>query len=403
MSASIVEISKNELKNLFLAGTGLHEWQGKGENGIRDVFDRQRMVQLDPLNPAGRNHDLFFGARVPDYKAGLFEKIMYPAKRIFEAYSPNLFAIHISHYPVYRSRMNETHIHPYYGSRVSKLEAAHPGVLDGILEHIKENGPTQGADLAHLGKADPSFAVWKSSRVAGSALELLWQQGKIIVSNRDANFRKTYDLIDQYVAPEYLSAVDLSDDEYNRELFTIKQNSYPLISLGRVTKSKKGGLRLGRSKGLSAAWFEDAEFAAILRPEGEKICYAAPPNWEELAVMKPDGEMRALAPLDPFIYDRDLTKVIFDFDYAWEVYKKAKDRIWGYYVYPLLYNFNLIGRMEAKHEKKKKALRLFNLNLETGVELDNEAERKLLRMLERWRDMVGAEGLEADSTFQGII
>ncbi|MFW9917137.1 MAG: DNA glycosylase AlkZ-like family protein, partial [Candidatus Thorarchaeota archaeon] len=363
----------------------------------------QRMVQLDPLNPAGRNHDLFFAARVPDYKVGLFEKIMYPAKRIFEAYSPNLFGIHISHYPVYRSRMNETHIHPYYGSRVSKLEAAHPGVLNGILEFIKEKGPTRSDDLAHLGKADPSFAVWKSSRVAGSALELLWQQGKIIVSNRDDNFRKTYDLIDQYVPPEYLSTVDLSDDEYNRELFTIKQNSYPLISLGRVTKSKKGGLRLGRSKGLSAAWFEDTEFASILRPEGEKICYAAPPNWEELAAMRPDDEMRVLAPLDPLIYDRDLTKAVFDFDYAWEVYKKPKDRIWGYYVYPLLYKGSLIGRMEAKHEKKEKALRLFNLKLETGAEFDNKTESQFLRMLERWREMIGVEELEADATLQDII
>ncbi|MFQ5981250.1 MAG: DNA glycosylase AlkZ-like family protein [Candidatus Heimdallarchaeota archaeon] len=399
MESEIIDVSKDELRKIVLVGAGLHDWQGSGKNGTREVFEQQRMVQLDPLNPAGRNHDVFFAARVSDYTAGLFEKIMYADGLVFEAYSPNLFAIHIAHYPIYRSRMNKTHMHPYYGSRVAKLEAAHPGVLDGIIDFIKENGPTQGSDLAHLGKADPSFAVWKSSRVAGAALELLWQQGKIIVVIRDKNFRKTYDLVDQYVAPEFLSDITLSDDAYNREIFKIKQQSYPLIPLGRVSRSKTGKLTLGRRKGISPTWFEEENVAVILRLEGESIGYAAPSNWEEMAKTNADGEMRALAPLDPLIYDRDTTKAVFDFEYAWEVYKKPKDRIWGYYVYPILYEGELIGRLEAKYEKQSKNLKFFNLILEKDVELDNHGETAFSHMLKRWQHMLGAEEAETDNTF----
>ncbi|MHA2232039.1 MAG: DNA glycosylase AlkZ-like family protein [Candidatus Hodarchaeales archaeon] len=399
MESEIIDVSKDELKKVVLVGAGLHEWQGSGENGTRKAFEQQRMVQLDPLNPAGRNHDVFFASRVSDYTAGSFEKIMYAEGLVFEAYSPNLFAIHIAHYPVYRSRMNATHIHPYYGSRFAKLEAAHPGVLDGITAFIKENGPTQGSDLAHLGKADPSFAVWKSSRVAGAALELLWQHGKVIVVNRDKNFRKTYDLVDQYVAPEFLSDITLSDDAYNREIFKIKQQSYPLIPLGRVSRSKTGKLTLGRRKGISPTWFEEENVAVILRLEGKSKGYAAPSNWEEMSKTNADGEMRALAPLDPLIYDRDTTKTVFDFDYVWEVYKKAKDRIWGYYVYPILYEGGLIGRMEAKYEKQSKNLKFFNLTFEKDVELDNQGETAFFHMLERWQHMLGAEEAEMDDSF----
>ncbi|MFX0115250.1 MAG: DNA glycosylase AlkZ-like family protein [Candidatus Hodarchaeota archaeon] len=400
MGSTIIDVSKEELRSILLAGTGLCAWQGKGKKGVQNVFEKQRMVQIDPLNPAGRNHDLFFAARVPDYQFSLFERIMYAEKTVFEAYSPNLFAIHIAHYPLYRSRMSETHIHPYYGSRVDKLEAAHPGVLNKIFEFIQENGPTQSSDLAHLGRADPSYAVWKSSRVAGSALELLWQLGKIIVTKRDENFRKIYDLVDRYVAPEFASIIDLNDDAYKREIFQIKQKSYPLIPVGRVSKSKKGNLILGRKKGLSASWFdgEAANFSTILRAEGEQLGYAAPPNWEEMTKTKFDGEMRMLGPLDPLIYDREMTKALFDFDYVWEVYKKPKDRLWGYYVFPLLYEDKLIGRTEAKHEKRSASLKLFNLKFEKGFELDNNTKDAFVQMLERWQTMVGAEKLETDKT-----
>ncbi|MFX0117358.1 MAG: DNA glycosylase AlkZ-like family protein, partial [Candidatus Hodarchaeota archaeon] len=153
------------------------------------------------------------------------------------------------------------------------------------------------------------------------------------------------------------------------------------------------------SKRLSATWFEDDGFATILQLKEENIGFAAPPNWEEMTKTKPDGEMRALGPLDPSIYDREITKAIFDYDYAWEVYKKPQDRIWGYYVFPLLYEGRPIGRMEAKYEKKSKNLKFFNLNLEEDVKLDNRGEGALSRMLERWQNMLDAEESEVDNTF----
>lgn len=40
-------------------------------------------------------------------------------------------------------------------------------------------------------------------------------------------------------------------------------------------------------------------------------------------------------------------KLIFGFEYVWEVYKPAAKRIWGYYVCPLLYRGAIVGRIEA--------------------------------------------------------
>ena len=63
-----------------------------------------------------------------------------------------------------------------------------------------------------------------------------------------------------------------------------------------------------------------------------------------------DRKLRILGPLDPVIWNRDLVRMVFGFDYVWEVYKPAAQRRWGWYVCPLLYKGQLVGRIEAARE-----------------------------------------------------
>jgi uncharacterized protein YcaQ len=58
--------------------------------------------------------------------------------------------------------------------------------------------------------------------------------------------------------------------------------------------------------------------------------------------------MRILGPLDPLLWDRDLVRTVFEFEYRWEVYKPANERRWGWYVVPLLHRGLLVGRLEGR-------------------------------------------------------
>ena len=62
-----------------------------------------------------------------------------------------------------------------------------------------------------------------------------------------------------------------------------------------------------------------------------------------------------LAPLDPFAWDRDLLRSLYDFDYVWEVYVPEKKRRWGYYVLPILFGDRLVGRIEPRIDRKADA------------------------------------------------
>ena len=57
---------------------------------------------------------------------------------------------------------------------------------------------------------------------------------------------------------------------------------------------------------------------------------------------------------DNLIWDRKLLKLLFEFEYIWEVYKPKDTREYGYYVLPVLYGNQFIARVEFGFEKRKK-------------------------------------------------
>jgi len=164
MVLKIPEISNHELKRILLVGCHLHRWQSKEQDGIRKVIREQGFVQLDLINPASRYHDLFFSSRIHDYHQGEFERTVYPEKLVFETYFHNLNAIHIEHFPLFYSQtLDRNHLDRYYSRALRILEQTHPDMLDQVLNYVQKQGITRSSDLVSLGKADPKYAVWKTS------------------------------------------------------------------------------------------------------------------------------------------------------------------------------------------------------------------------------------------------
>ena len=400
----INEISKDELRKIAVVGTHLHKWQGTDKRDILDVFKQQVMVQLDPLNPAGRNHDIFFSSRIKDYEIDDFQKVVYPNKEVFEAYFPNLMAITKEHFSLFLPQMKKEFMHKYYQSRIEKMEKLHEGILNEAREFILKNGPCKAADLTDMASVRPDFKFWKTSNLAGMSLEMLWLLGRAVIVDRDSNWRKIYGLTENYFDEETRSEVQLADDEISYRKFQAKQRSYPLVDLGKVQLAKNNKLSIGKRKRVSPDWFlkDDESSPKIVTLEDSPKGLAVPSNWKEMLESKIDNEMRAIAPLDPLIWNRELLLHVFDFDYTWEVYKIPKDRKWGYYVYPLLYQNQLIGRLEVKLDKKKKLVNYFNFQKEKSFEFDSSSNKAFYDLLERWKLMLKADKTNIDESIVSI-
>ena len=78
-----------------------------------------------------------------------------------------------------------------------------------------------------------------------------------------------------------------------------------------------------------------------------------------------DAEL--IAPLDNLLWDRKLIHALFDFDYKWEIYTPQSERKYGYYVLPILYGIDFVGRIEAVYDKAKQELTVHHVWLEPNV------------------------------------
>jgi hypothetical protein len=138
-----------------------------------------------------------------------------------------------------------------------------------------------------------------------------------------------------------------------------------------------------RTSPLVGALLERGELVEVSIEESTRR-YLAVPSFLETKYGRYDDRVRILGPLDPLLWDRDLVRHVFGFDYVWEVYKPARQRRWGWYVCPLLYRGELIGRIDARIDG--------NTLLVSKLWLERDADRTLIdAAFARHAEMCGAE------------
>ena len=112
--------------------------------------------------------------------------------------------------------------------------------------------------------------------------------------------------------------------------------------------------------------FQEAKTIVPLRIEGSKDIYYALADKPAL-ISEPKATapfLHLLSPFDNLIIQRERIKNIFDFDYTIECYVPEARRRYGYFVLPILWNGNLVGRFDPKADKENKTLIIKNLFFE---------------------------------------
>jgi len=74
-----------------------------------------------------------------------------------------------------------------------------------------------------------------------------------------------------------------------------------------------------------------------------------------------------LSPFDNLLWDRAFLLQAFGFRHVIEVYKREHERVYGYYVLPLLWRDRIAGRADLKYDRPAATLRLKVFHPEPGV------------------------------------
>ena len=338
---------------------------------VETALQQLEFVQEDSINICGRIHDLILWSRVRDYSPADLHRALYESPRqAFEYYFPNLSVLPLSDYSYFVRRMQRRAQTP---GRWHGLESHEEAVAERLLQHMDTHGPLRTREA---GKEDGHTTSGWGTRttVAARVVEKLWLHGRLTVARRE-NFERWFDRTERLL-PETSSALP---DEAEEHAFLIRK----MRRARRLFRLKKGDVET-----LGASAFVRVDIEGTRRPwyalaEDTNALHAAS-DTEPIA-----PTVHLLAPLDPLIYDRDRDREIFGFDYTWEVYTPAAKRHWGYYVLPVLFGDRLVGRLDAKQDRRTKTLHLVSLRLEPGID-EAEVGPALMTRLSEYARFLGA-------------
>jgi uncharacterized protein YcaQ len=341
------------------------------------VFARLGSLQFDPIDIAGRNHDLVLLARIAAYERGWTDRLLYEERALFEAYNKGLSLLPSAELPWYRATWDR--FREGFGKEAFR---EHASLVEELLERIRAGGPLSSIDV------EPRAAIdwyWRPTNQVRAILEALAQAGILGLARRDGN-RRVYDLMER-LQPAALLAERRPEREQRLHRLYSRFRAH-----GMLGRSGSGEIWMGTAPGalkpdgpqytrreLHAQLVEDGCIVPVdvegIR--GERYIVAAElPLLEqaaaEVAASRPPNDVAPgaafIAPLDPLAWDRQYLRSLFGFDYIWEVYVPAAKRRWGYYVLPLLYGDRFVGRIEPRIERQTGTLRVLGVWWEDGFD-----------------------------------
>ena len=335
-----ITLTRAEARRRLVAHLGLARFLGRGARGVRAVLERLRCIQLDPLDVIGTNADLVVMARVEDAQRGDVWRHLFP-KHAFEHFAKERCILPASAFPWYRQQGHAAQT-PWWrhGEREQRVP---PQLVAAVLDEVRERGPLTARDLTDHGSVDPiDWAGWMGTKkMTSMALEILWTTCDVVVSRNESGV-KLYDVPQRAFG-------ELREPEGDFKRWAVRERAHAAGLLTRAGGSIWSMLNKVRTSTLVDEMIEAGELIDV-RLEDSPRRYLAVPSFLD-ASARYDDQVRILGPLDPLLWDRDLVRHVFNFEYVWEVYKPAHLRKWGWYVCPLLHRDRLIGRLDAQSGK----------------------------------------------------
>jgi uncharacterized protein YcaQ len=337
---------------------------------VMAVVDRFGSLQFDPIDVIGRNHDLVLLARIGGYRREWTEALLYRERLLYETYNKGLSLVPTAELPYYRISWDVNR--DEYETTVLK---EHATLVQELLERIRTDGPMSATDV------EPRAAIdwwWRPTNQVRAILEALSVAGILGLARRDGN-RRVYDLVERLFPADVLAERRTIEEQRIHKLLS-RYRAHGLLGVSgqaelwygtgpkavdrpaqRARLVEDGLMTPVAVEGIKGVRFVMTDELSMLHQAEREVASGAPPNGEQPGVA-------FLAPLDPLVWDRQLLRPLFGFDYIWEVYVPAPKRRWGYYVLPLWFGDRFVGRIEPRIDRQADTLRVIGLWFEDGFD-----------------------------------
>jgi uncharacterized protein len=332
----------------------------KGKAGIAQIVGHLGYVQIDTISVIERAHHHVLWTRMPGYEPGYLRQAHAAERTVFEYWGHAASYLPMGDYrfyiPMMRSFYNPA------GAWWRSWGEKYGAYLEPVLERIRKEGPKAARDFENAdGKRNGPWWDWKPAK---AALEMLFWRGELMIRER-SGFERVYDLTER-VLPEGTDTRLPAPDELGR--FIVRR---AVSALGVASeKDIRDYIRIG-DKGIVARALAEMLFSAeIVRlgVEGQSGPFYALPGALEKAGASRAGAPRVhlLSPFDNLVISRSRLRERFAFDYTLECYVPKDKRRHGYFVLPILFGANIVGRLDPKADRKTGTFHVRRLVMDPG-------------------------------------
>jgi uncharacterized protein YcaQ len=396
-------------RRFILGKQGL--WPGRrwrGSAGTEQAMRAMDYLQLDPLQIIARSHDIKLYSRVLDYRPGMWEDLTYQQRKFFD-WGGWLAVRPMDELPHWRVAMRrEREQNP----RMIGIASDHADAIDEMRDILRERGTVSNRDFAMATRTRTQS--YRGRKDSALALYYLWLTGEVMTHHRE-RFERVYALTEMVAPAEFIRESD--DDEANRFLILKDVSFSGLTQLKRVQDAFHRGVPFDKAKQIRDALLADGSIIQV-QVEGWKAPHYAvgsdapllaelsagrvPAAWAPLDTSTAE-EAVFLAPLD-HVSARGRAKVVFGFDYIWEVYKPEDQRKFGYYVLPILWGERLVARFDSKLDRATNTFVVLGLWLEDqALGQDAAFAEALGRGFARFVAFLSASKLDADAIREPLL
>lgn len=361
----------SSLKQLTLFNQGLGKTSrfAKGMDGTLQAIEHLGYVQIDTISVVERAHHHILWSRVPDYELSHLNSLV-GARQIFE------YWYHAASYlPMKDYRYALPAMMSVRNGESRYFNRGDQHLMNEILARVRAEGKIRLRDIDKNNKK--SLGNWWNTGSGRRAFEQLYMQGDLMICERNG-MEKVFDLTERCL-PENIDLSMPTLYEYAQYLFNNTLRAHGAFTWKQLVHLKKNDLKETMRVVLKEQI--DAAVVSAIKLENGQTLYVDVAAIEKK--VRTDFGLKILSPFDNSLIHRDRLASLFEFDYRIECYVPAAKRVYGYFCLPILYQDELVGRVDCKAHRSIKELEVISLHLEKTVknkelfffELEQELKR----------------------------
>jgi uncharacterized protein YcaQ len=412
-SSIMLTIDIDIARRFILGKQGL--WPGRRWRGIEGTTQAMRemeYLQLDPLQIIVRSHEIQLHSRVLNYELDLWKDVTYQQRKFFDwgGWLATRPMDELSYWLVVMHRERDGNID--CDPRIRKNGNKYADAIEEMRSILHQRGIISNRDFEMVQRTRTQS--YRGRKDSSLALYYLWRVGEVMTHHRE-NFERVYALTEKVAPAPFIR--EHSDVEVDRFLIKKEISFAGLSRLQRTSDAFHRGVPFSKKQQLCEMLLADGDIIEVKVENWRAMHYAlasdaellndlsagrVPQSWVPLATTTCD-EVVFLAPLDP-VSARGRAKIVFGFEYVWEVYKPKDKRKFGYYTLPVLWGDRLVARFDSKFDQTTNTFIILGFWLEDErLGKDETFAEALARGFARFLTFLGASKLDATSIREPLL